>query len=78
MIVLRSPDSHVAAHLSGMAQFIGYLLAAIGPLLVGVIRSVTGGYAATAVLFLVLGLGVALNGLGAGRAVLVGARTVRA
>jgi CP family cyanate transporter-like MFS transporter len=77
MIVLRSPDSHVAAHLSGMSQFIGYLLAAIGPLLVGVIRSATGGYAATAVLFLALGLGVAVNGLGAGRAVLVGARAVR-
>lgn len=77
MIVLRSPDSHVAAHLSGMAQFVGYLLAASGPLLVGVIRSLTGGYAVTAILFAVLGLGVALNGLGAGRAVLVKARTVK-
>ncbi|MGN6550285.1 MAG: CynX/NimT family MFS transporter [Pararhizobium sp.] len=73
MIVLRSPDSHVAAHLSGMAQFVGYLLAAVGPLVVGVIRSVTGGFAATSVLFLVVGLGIAVSGLGAGRSRLVSA-----
>ena len=31
VIVLRSRDSHVAAQLSGMAQCVGYLLAATGP-----------------------------------------------
>lgn len=76
-IVLRSPDSHVAAHLSGMAQFVGYSLAAIGPLLVGLIRDWTGGFAATSVLFVALGLGAAVNGWGAGRAQHVGASTVR-
>ena len=44
-IVLRSPDAHVAAHLSGMAQCVGYLLAAIGPLIVGLIRDWTGSFA---------------------------------
>lgn len=71
VIVLRSPDSQVAAQLSGMAQGVGYVLAAFGPLLVGVLHSATGGYAATGWLFAVLGVGVAINGWGAGRAVQV-------
>lgn len=74
LIVLRSPDSHVAAHLSGMAQGVGYTLAAIGPLLVGLIRNWTGSFAASSVLFVALGLGVAVMGLGAGRALHVAAR----
>ena len=78
LIVLRSPDSHVAAHLSGMAQGVGYVLAAFGPLLVGLIRGWTGSFSGTAFLFVALGLGVAIMGLGAGRALHVGARTVRA
>jgi CP family cyanate transporter-like MFS transporter len=77
MIVLRSPDSNVAAHLSGMAQFIGYLLAATGPLLVGVIHGLTGGFAASAVLLVVIGFAAALAGLGAGRALHVGAHVER-
>ena len=76
IIVLRSGDAHVAAHLSGMAQCVGYMLAAVGPLLVGLIHSVTGGYGATAILFVVLGLGVAIFGWGAGQAAHVGARTI--
>lgn len=75
-IVLRSADSHVAAHLSGMAQFIGYLLAAIGPLLVGLIRSWTGSFSATALLFVALGLGAAINGWGAGRLAHVNVRSM--
>ena len=76
IIVLRSGDAHVAAHLSGMAQCIGYMLAAVGPLLVGLIHSITGGYGATAILFVLLGLGVAIFGWGAGRAEHVKARTI--
>ncbi|MBB4065784.1 CynX/NimT family MFS transporter [Gellertiella hungarica] len=76
VIVLRSGDSHVAAHLSGMAQCVGYLLAAIGPLIVGLIRSTTGSFAGSAVLFVALGLGAALNGWLAGKAEHVKARTV--
>ncbi|MGB6103203.1 MAG: MFS transporter [Pusillimonas sp.] len=75
VIVLRSPDSHVAAHLSGMAQGVGYVLAAFGPLLVGVLHSMTGSYDATAWLFMALGLLVAVNGWGAGRTLLVKARS---
>jgi CP family cyanate transporter-like MFS transporter len=76
VIVLRSPDSHIAAHLSGMAQFVGYLLAAIGPLVVGMIRGWTGGFGWCAVLFVLLGLGAAANGWFAGRALNVQARTI--
>ncbi len=75
-IVLRSPDQHVAAHLSGMAQFVGYTLAAIAPLLVGIIRDWTGSFAATSVVFVAFGLGAAINGWGAGRALHVNVRTV--
>ncbi|MFW7341557.1 MFS transporter [Pollutimonas sp. H1-120] len=75
VIVLRSPDSHVAAHLSGMAQGVGYVLAAFGPLLVGMLHSATGSYDASAWLFAALGVAAAINGWGAGRAMLVKARS---
>jgi CP family cyanate transporter-like MFS transporter len=71
VIVLRSPDSLLAAQLSAMAQGVGYMLAACGPLLVGVLHSMTGGYAATGWLFALLGIATAFSGWGAGRAMLV-------
>jgi len=75
VIVLRTHDSHAAAQLSGMAQCVGYTLAAIGPLVVGFIRGWTGGFEWSAVLFVALGLGVAVNGWFAGQAVHVSAKT---
>lgn len=69
VMVLRSPDARVAAGISGMAQGVGYVLASAGPLLVGLLHGWTGGFDAAAVLFVALGLGIALSGLGAGRAV---------
>ncbi|MGG6894313.1 CynX/NimT family MFS transporter [Rhizobium sp. BR 315] len=75
VIVLRSPDAHIAAHLSGMAQFVGYLLAAIGPLIVGMIHGWTGSFAWCSVLFVLLGLCAAINGWFAGRAITVNAKT---
>ena len=77
VIVLRTADPHAAAQLSGMAQCVGYTLAAIGPLIVGLIRGWTGSFAWSAVLFVALGLGAAVNGWFAGRAVHVKAETVR-
>ncbi len=67
IIVLRSPDPQVAAQLSGMAQGVGYVLAAFGPLLVGVLHDWTGRFDAAAALFVALGLGCAASGFGAGR-----------
>ncbi|HEY0932426.1 MAG TPA: MFS transporter, partial [Trebonia sp.] len=40
----RSPRATVAASLSGMAQAVGYLLSAAGPLEVGLLHSVTGSW----------------------------------
>lgn len=68
VIVLRARDAHVAAQLSSMAQCVGYLLAAIGPLVVGLIYGWTGSFAWSAVLFVLLGAGTAVNGWFAGRA----------
>jgi CP family cyanate transporter-like MFS transporter len=65
--VLRSSSPQIAAHLSGMAQFVGYCLAAVGPLLVGLIRGFTGSFAASALLFVALGMGAAWHGWRAGR-----------
>ena len=76
VIVLRSPDAHVAAHLSGMAQCVGYLLAAIGPLIVGLIRSWTGSFGPCAILFVAIGLIAAVNGWGAGRSKYVRSKSV--
>ncbi|CAM5791881.1 MFS transporter [Castellaniella caeni] len=74
LIVLRSGDSHVAAHLSSMAQTTGYLLAACGPLLLGLMAAWTGGFQATTGLLAALGLCTALAGWCAGRNALVRAR----
>jgi CP family cyanate transporter-like MFS transporter len=73
LIILRSPDAHVAAQLSGMAQGVGYVLAACGPLLVGLLRDWTGSFRSSAILVVGLGVVAALCGLGAGRARHVGA-----
>lgn len=70
-IVLRSPNPRVASHLSGMVQFIGYMIASVVPLLIGIIHDLTGTYTASALLFVFIGLAAAWNGWGAGRAVYV-------
>jgi CP family cyanate transporter-like MFS transporter len=44
MIVLRAGDDHTAARLSSMAQGFGYLLAATGPLVMGLLHAATGGW----------------------------------
>lgn len=60
---LRTPDIHKAASLSGMAQSIGYFLAACGPIMVGKLHEISSGWsmilylrAALAVVMLVFGL----------------------
>ncbi|MDA3629831.1 MFS transporter [Saccharopolyspora sp. WRP15-2] len=46
VIGLRAPDSDTAAALSGMAQGIGYLIAATGPLLIGLLHDLAGTWTA--------------------------------
>ncbi|MGC4107216.1 MAG: MFS transporter [Thermomicrobiales bacterium] len=74
---LRSRDVHHAAHLSGMAQFIGYCLAATGPFLIGILHDATGGWQVP--LLVVLGAVIAMTvaGMGAARNRYVGERVVR-
>ncbi|MEA2124474.1 MAG: transporter, family, cyanate transporter, partial [Solirubrobacteraceae bacterium] len=41
---MRSRDSTQAGQLAAMAQTVGYLIAALGPLAVGLIHDLTGGW----------------------------------
>nr|WP_303695028.1 MFS transporter [Brevundimonas subvibrioides] len=76
MVLLRSPDSDVASHLSSMAQGVGYVPAALAPLAVGLLHQWTGGFEAVAGLVGLIGLGLVITGLIAGRPTVVGARAV--
>ncbi|MBS7695779.1 MAG: CynX/NimT family MFS transporter [Chelatococcus sp.] len=67
-IVLRSPDAHVAARLSSMAQSVGYTLAATGPFATGLLHSWTGSWDSVALLYAGVTIAGMLFGLGAGRA----------
>ncbi|HYG91417.1 MAG TPA: CynX/NimT family MFS transporter [Azospirillum sp.] len=67
LIVLRAGDTHVASHLSSMAQSIGYSLAAAGPLVVGLLHDRTGGWEVSGVLFVAVVLAAAGFGMLAGR-----------
>ena len=44
LVTARTHDPHVTTQVSGFIQSIGYLFSAIGPLLVGVLFEVTGGW----------------------------------
>lgn len=67
LLVLRSPSPQMAAALSGMAQGVGYFIAALAPLVVGVLREYTGGWGAVSVFMVTLILGAMWSGLLAGR-----------
>ncbi|MFI6682888.1 CynX/NimT family MFS transporter [Streptomyces sp. NPDC050485] len=62
LIVLRSGDARTAARLSGMAQTVGYLLAAAGPIAAGAVHQATGGW--TVPIALVLGVCAAALAVG--------------
>ncbi len=63
MMVLRTGDAHTSARLSGMAQTWGYLLAAVGPLALGVVHQTTGGSALPLTLMLAVCGALAVLGL---------------
>ncbi|WP_203948634.1 CynX/NimT family MFS transporter [Planotetraspora thailandica] len=66
-IVLRAPDARHAAQLSSMAQCFGYVLAALGPLTLGGVHQLTGGWTIPLLLLAVLVLPQIVFGLGAAR-----------
>lgn len=74
LIILRSPNPTLAAHLSSMAQTGGYLVACMGPLLIGLLAEWTGGFAASGWLFAAVTAGAVVSGFGAGRALYVQGR----
>ncbi|WP_323756965.1 MFS transporter [Roseivirga sp.] len=67
LIIFRSDDSETAAELSGMAQSIGYLLAATGPIIFGSIFDLTGNWTYSLGFLLVIAFLKLYVGLGAGK-----------
>ncbi|TPG86888.1 MFS transporter [Brevibacillus laterosporus] len=67
MFALRAPNVMVSAELSGMAQSIGYALAACGPILFGFLHDVTNGWNLPLIGVVIVILIQLLVGLGAGR-----------
>jgi CP family cyanate transporter-like MFS transporter len=67
LIVLRSATPLVAARLGGVAQCVGYLVAAAGPVVLGALHDATGGWSWPLGLLLVLLAPMALTGWGAAR-----------
>ncbi|MFF3632216.1 CynX/NimT family MFS transporter [Streptomyces sp. NPDC002164] len=63
----RAADASQAAALASMAQSVGYLVAATGPLLLGVLHDLTGGWTLPLLLLVALTLIQAVVGFGAGR-----------
>jgi CP family cyanate transporter-like MFS transporter len=69
LITARTRDPHVTGGLSGLTQSVGYIFSGLGPLLVGILHEVTGGWsvpllmiAGSAVLLLLGGLAIARPG----------------
>jgi MFS transporter, CP family, cyanate transporter len=73
--ILRTRDSRSASGLSGMAQSIGYLLAALGPLLFGLLHDLTRSWTIPLLALVIVTLGLFAVGLGAGRAATIAPRT---
>ncbi|TDW54763.1 MFS transporter [Kribbella pratensis] len=67
LISLRGRGHHETTQLSGMAQAIGYTLAAAGPVVAGYLTQVTGGWSTTLIVFAVLSATQVMIGFVAGR-----------
>lgn len=66
-LVLRTQSSHETARLSAMAQSIGYLIAATGPIIMGVLHAVTGAWTVSLGFVLALLLPQTVIGMAAAR-----------
>jgi CP family cyanate transporter-like MFS transporter len=67
-IGLRSGDARMAARLSGMAQGVGYLIAAIGPFAIGLLHDLSNGWTVPVVILIAIALLEGVPGMTAGRA----------
>ena len=64
---LRTQNSYQAAELSGMAQSFGYLLAAVGPTLFGVLHDITHNWTIPLWMLVIASVLIFISGIGAGR-----------
>lgn len=69
--VLRSRDAHQAAELSGMAQGVGYTLAASGPVVAGLLHDATSSWTPVPVMLVAVAVGLLGFGMRAGRPVVI-------
>ena len=67
----RAPDPGSAASLSAFAQGLGYLIASLGPLLIGFLHTATGGWSVPVAVLLVVAVLQLITGWLAGRALTV-------
>jgi MFS transporter, CP family, cyanate transporter len=74
-MMARAPDAGVAASLSAFSQSVGYLVASIGPLMVGLLHSATGSWSIPVTLLLVLCAAELVTGMLAGRPLVLPAVT---
>ena len=65
---LRTRHVHEAAALSGMAQSFGYLLAAFGPLVFGLLHDITHGWTVPLFMLIAVSVLIFIFGVGAGKA----------
>jgi MFS transporter, CP family, cyanate transporter len=66
-MMARAPDARVATSLSAFSQSVGYLVASVGPLMVGLLHSATGSWNIPVALLLVLCAAELATGVLAGR-----------
>lgn len=69
---LRTTNAHDAAELSGMSQSVGYLLAALGPILFGYLHDLTNGWNVPLIVLLVITILILIFGVASGRNRLIG------
>jgi CP family cyanate transporter-like MFS transporter len=76
-MLARAPDPSVAASLSAFAQSVGYLVAAAGPLVAGLLHTATGSWTVPVALLLALSAAELATGLLAARPLLLPAAQVQ-
>lgn len=64
---LRTKDGKEAAEMSGMAQSFGYLLAAVGPVLIGILHDASGGWMFPIIGLLFIAVTILWTGIDAGK-----------
>lgn len=67
LLAVRARDAETAARLSGMAQSLGYTMAALGPLFVGVLHDTFDSWGLAGAFLVLIALAAIIAGLGAGR-----------